>query len=293
MIRRLRCLVLAGVLLVPLTVRSQGLNTSAIDQALGRSGQKAGEVYRVGFPRTDLHVTVQGVSVKPGLALGSWAAFSGTDENATVMGDLVLLDSEVNPVMEKLRSAGFDISAVHNHLLGETPHVMYMHYMGHGGAAQIAGSLRAALAVSKTPLEKPAAPAPEPATPPEWVTTINDTIGRQGTLRGGVLSFGLARSEAITEGSMTLGSPQGVAESINFQETETGKVATTGDFVLTAEEVNPVISALEEHHISVTALHSHMLTEQPRLFFMHFWAHDNTASVAAGIKAALSHIAIK
>jgi hypothetical protein len=108
-----------------------------------------------------------------------------------------------------------------------------------------------------------------------------------------VLSFGLARSEAITEGSMTLGSPQGVAESINFQETETGKVATTGDFVLTAEEVNPVISALEEHHISVTALHSHMLTEQPRLFFMHFWAHDNTASVAAGIKAALSHIAIK
>jgi hypothetical protein len=155
MIRRLRCLVLAGVLLVPLTVRSQGLNTSAIDQALGRSGQKAGEVYRVGFPRTDLHVTVQGVSVKPGLALGSWAAFSGTDENATVMGDLVLLDSEVNPVMEKLRPAGFDISAVHNHLLGETPHVMYMHYMGHGGAAQIAGSLRAALAVSKTLLKSP------------------------------------------------------------------------------------------------------------------------------------------
>lgn len=293
MIGGVRCLVLSGVLFVPLAARSQGLNTSAIDQALGRSGQKAGEVYRVGFPRTDLHVSVQGVSVKAGLALGSWAAFSGTDENATVMGDLVLLDSEVNPVMEKLRAAGFEITAVHNHLLGETPHVMYMHYMGHGSASQIAGSLRAALAVSKTPLEKPVAPAPEPATPPEWVKTVNDTIGRQGTLRGGVLSFGLARSEAITESSMTLVSSQGVAESVNFQETGTGKVATTGDFVLTAEEVNAVISALEEHHISVTALHSHMLTEQPRLFFMHFWAHDNTASVAAGIKAALSHIAIK
>ena len=293
MIGRVSCLVLAGVLFVALAARSQGLNTSAIDQALGRSGQKAGEVYRVGFPRTDLHVSVQGVSVKAGLALGSWAAFSGTDENATVMGDLVLLDSEVNPVMEKLRSAGFEITAVHNHLLGETPHVMYMHYMGHGSAPQIAGSLRAALAVSNTPLEKPEAPAPEPATPPEWVKTVNDTVGRRGTFRGGVLSFGLARSEAITEGSMTLASPQGVAESINFQDTEAGKVATTGDFVLTAEEVNPVISALGEHHISVTALHSHMLTEQPRLFFMHFWAHDNTASVAAGIKAALSHIAIK
>ena len=290
---RLRCLVLVCGLLVPLAVKSQGLSTAAIDQALGRSGQKAGEVYRVGFPRTDMHVTVQGVSVKPGLALGSWAAFSGTDENATVMGDLVLLDSEVNPVMEKLRSAGFEITAVHNHLLGETPHVMYMHYMGHGGAAQIAGSLKAALAASKTPLEKPAAPAPEAATPPEWVKTVNDTIGRQGTLRGGVLSFGLARSEAITEGGGTLTSPQGVAESINFQEAGVGKVATTGDFVLTADEVNPVISALEEHHISVTALHSHLLTEQPRLFFMHFWAADNTALVAAGIKAALSHIAIK
>lgn len=291
---RVRCLVSLGVLLfLPLAVRSQGLNTSAIDQALGRSGQKSGEVYKVGFPRTDLHVTVHGVAVKAGLALGSWAAFSGTDENATVMGDLVLLDSEVNPVMEKLRAAGFEVTAVHNHLLGETPRVMYMHYMGHGGAAQIAGSLKAALAVSKTPLEKPAAPAPEPATPPEWVKTVNDTIGRQGTFKGGVLSFGLARSEAITEGGMTLTSPQGVAESINFQEAGPGKVATTGDFVLTADEVNPVISALEEHHISITALHSHLLTEQPRLFFMHFWAHDTTASVAAGIKAALSHIAIK
>ena len=293
MIRRAGCLVFVCVLFVPLAVRGQGLNTSAIDQALGRSGQKAGDVYRVGFPRTDLHVVVQGVSMKAGLALGSWAAFSGTDENATVMGDLVLLDSEVNPVMEKLRGAGFEISAVHNHLLGETPHVMYMHYMGHGGAAQIAGSLRAALAVSKTPLKRPAAPAPEPATPPEWVKTVNDAIGQQGTLRGGVLSFGLARSEAITEGGATLTSPQGVAESINFQETEPGKVATTGDFVLTAEEVNSMISTLEAHHISITALHSHMLTEQPRLFFMHFWAADNTASVAAGIKAALSHIAIK
>lgn len=293
MIGRVRCLVLVCGLLVPLAARSQGLNTSAIDQALGRSGQKAGEVYRVSFPRTDLHVTVQGLSVKAGLALGSWAAFSGTDENATVMGDLVLLDSEVNPVMEKLRAAGFEITAVHNHLLGETPHVMYMHYMGHGAAAQIAGSLKAALAVSKTPLEKPAAAAPEPATPPEWVKTVNDTIGRQGAFKGGVLSFGLARSEAITEGGMTLTSPQGVAESFNFQEAGAGKVATTGDFVLIAEEVNPVISALEEHHILLTALHSHLLTEQPRLFFMHFWGQGSTASVAEGIKAALGHIAIK
>ena len=289
-----RCLLIVlSMLALPIGASAQELDTSKIDQALGRSGQKAGDAYRVGFPRTDLHVTVQGLSIKPGLALGSWAAFSGSSDKASVMGDLVLLDSEVAPVMEKLRSAGFEITAVHNHLLGETPHIAYMHYMGHGPAAQIADSLHAALAVSKTPLAKPAAPAPEPTTPPEWVKTVNDAVGRQGTLKGGVLSFGLPRAQAITMEGMTLSPAQGVAESINFQEAGTSKVATTGDFVLTAEEVNPVISALQEHHIAVTALHSHMLTEQPRLFFMHFWAADNTRSVAEGIKAALSHIAIQ
>jgi hypothetical protein len=288
-----RLLVGLSILAVPIAAYAQGLDTTRIDQALGRSGQKVGDVYRVGFPRTDLHVTIQGIALKPGLALGSWAAFSGMDDSAMVMGDLVLLDSEVNPVMEKLRSAGFEISAVHNHLLSETPHVAYMHYMGHGSAAQIATSLRSALAASKTPLEKPAPPAPEPTTPPDWVKTVNDTIGRQGTLKGGVLSFGPPRAQSIILDGMTLTPAQGVAEGINFQEAGTGKVATTGDFVLTADEVNPVISALEEHHIAVTALHSHMLTEQPRLFFMHFWAADTTESVAQGIKAALSHIAIK
>jgi hypothetical protein len=289
-IRRL----LIGLLIstLPMVVHAQGLDASRIDQVLGRSGQKAGDVYRVGFPRTDLHVTVQGIAIKPGLALGSWAAFSGTDDDASVMGDLVLLDSEVSPVMEKLRSAGFEITAVHNHLLGETPRVAYMHYTGHGPAPQIAASLRSALAASKTPLDKPA-PASEPATPPDWVKTVNDTIGRQGTFRGGVLSFGPPRAQAITMDGMTLSPAQGVAEAINFQEAGAGKVATTGDFVLTAMEVNPVISALEEHHIAVTALHSHMLTDQPRLFFMHFWAADSTESVAQGIKAALSYIALK
>jgi hypothetical protein len=288
-----RLMICLSALALPMAAYAQGLDVSKIDQVLGRSGQKAGDVYRVGFPRTDLHVTIGEISVKAGLALGSWAAFSGTDEEASVMGDLVLLDGEVNPVMEKLRLAGFEITAVHNHLLGETPHVAYLHYMGHGAAAPIASTLRSALALSKTPLENPAASAPEPSTEPDFVKTINDTIGRQGTLKGGVLSFGLPRSQAITMDGMTLSPAQGVAEAINFEGAGAGKAATTGDFVLIAEEVNPVISALEEHHITVTALHSHMLTEQPRLFFRHFWAVADTKSVAEGIRAALTHIAIK
>src|SRR5712672_4791806 len=145
MITRLRCLTAFCVLLIPMIVRAQGVTTEPIDQALGRSGQKTGDVYRVSFPRTDLHVSVHGLAIKPGLALGSWAAFTGTDDNAMVMGDLVLLEDELNPVMEKLRSAGFEISAVHNHLIEETPHVVYMHYMGHGAASQLAASLRSAL----------------------------------------------------------------------------------------------------------------------------------------------------
>jgi hypothetical protein len=285
-------LIVTSILVLPIAVSAQGLDTAKIDQALGRPGQKIGDVYKFGFPRTDLHVSVHGLAIKPGLALGSWAAFTGTDDNAMVMGDLVLLEDELNPVIEKLRSAGFDISAVHNHLIGETPHVLYVHYMGHGPASQLAASLRAALAVSKTPLEKPATAAEE-AAPPAWVKTVEDSVGRKGTFKGGVLSFGVPRADSITLEGMTIAPGAGVAEAINFQAADSGNVATTGDFVLIAEEVNPVISELQAHHILVTALHSHMLTEQPRLFFMHFWADGPTQAVAEGIKAALDKVHTK
>src|SRR6202166_3976894 len=174
MITRLRFFTLICVLSFPMLVRAQGVTTAPIDEVLGRSGQKTGDVYKVSFPRSDLHVAVHGLAIKPGLALGSWAAFLGTDDNAMVMGDLVLLESELNPVIAKLRSSGFDISAVHNHLLEESPRVLYAHYMGHGPAVQLATSLRAALALSKTPLEKPAATTDEFA--PAWVKAVEDAV---------------------------------------------------------------------------------------------------------------------
>jgi hypothetical protein len=292
MIARLRFVILLCVLSLPIVVCAQGVTPTTIDQVLGRSGQKTGDVYRVGFPRTDLRVSVNGLAIKPGLALGSWAAFTGTDDNAMVMGDLVLLEEELNPVMAKLRSSGFEISAVHNHLMAETPKILYMHYMGHGPAAQLATSLRAALAVSKTPLEKPAASAEEPAAP-AWVKSVEDAVGRKGTFKGGVLSYGVPRSDTITMAGMTITPATGVGEAINFQAADSRNVATTGDFVLTADEVNPVISELQAHHILVTALHSHMLTEQPRLFFMHFWCVGSPESVGGGIAAALKHVASK
>jgi hypothetical protein len=291
MIARLRCLIVLYFLLLPSLARAQGVTTSPIDEVLGRSGQKTGEVYKVSFPRSDLHISVHGLAIKPGLALGSWAAFLGTDDKAMVMGDLVVLEGELNPVIAKLRSSGFDVSAVHNHLMEESPRVLYAHYMGRGPAVQLATSLRAALALSKTPLEKPAASIEEAA--PAWVKSVEDALGRKGTYKGGVLSYGVARSDAITMGGMTIPPAAGVAEAINFQAADSGNVATTGDFVLTAEEVNPVISELQGHQISVTALHSHMLTEQPRLFFMHFWSVGSPEAVGGGIKAALSRVAVK
>ena len=292
MTARLRFFTLLCVLSLPILAAAQGMSTAPIDQALGRSGQKTGDVYRVSFPRTDLHVSVNGVAIKPGLALGSWAAFLGTDDNAMMMGDLVLLEDEVNPVMTKLQAYHFDITALHNHLMEETPKVLYVHYMGHGSAKQLATSLRTALEASKTPLEKPAAAAEEPA-PPAWVKTVEDAVSRKGTFKGGVLSFGVPRTDAVTMAGMTIPPAAGVGEAINFQAADSGNVATTGDFVLTADEVNPVLAELHARNLLVTALHSHMLSEQPRLFFMHFWCVGSPESVGAGIKAALSKVHTK
>ena len=288
-----RLVLLAFCSLVPGMLRAQGLDTAKLDQILGRSGQKMGDVYRFGFPRSDLHVSLHGVAIKPGLALGTWAAFAGTDDAAMVMGDIVLLPDEVNGVMSKLRQRGIEITALHNHLLGETPHVMYIHYMGHGKAGELAESFKAALGESKTPMGKPA--AAEAAAEPAFVKVVEGTLAQKGKVNGGVLAFGIPRAEPITmtPGGMSMPASLGVAETINFQEADAGKVATTGDFVLIAEEVNPVISALEEHHIEVTGLHSHMLTEQPRLFFMHFWGYGPTQDVAEGIKAALDKVHTK
>src|SRR6478752_1650056 len=192
---KLRILILSILLSLPVMLVAQGLDTAKIDEAMGRSGQKTGDVYRLAFPRTDLHVSVAGVEIKPGLALGSWAAFAGSDNEAMVVGDLVLLEDEVTPVMKKLRAAGFEITAVHNHVLNETPRVIYMHYMGHGKAVEMAKSLHAGLAQSKTPLDKPA--PPPAAGPPAFVKTIEDTLGTKGRFAGGVLSFGIPRTGTI------------------------------------------------------------------------------------------------
>src|SRR6266849_1736868 len=262
----------------------------AVAKAIGRSGtEMPGGVYRVGIGRSDLTVTVDGVQIKPPLALGSYLAFQKSGKEAMVMGDLVLLQEEVNPVMKKLIGQGIQITAIHNHLLRATPQVMYMHYQGHGDAAKLAAAVRNALEESKTPL---AAPAKAAAQPPIDLDTaaIERTLGAKGTNNSGVYGFSIPRAEAIKEHGATIPPAMGMGTVINFQPTGGGKAAITGDFVLIGKEVNPVLKTLRENGIEVTALHSHMLEEQPRRFFMHFWANDDAQRLAGGLKAALGKV---
>jgi hypothetical protein len=262
----------------------------AVAKALGRTGSEMpGGIYRVGLGRSDLKVTLDGVQIRPPLALGSYLAFQKMGSEAMVMGDLVLLHEEVNPVMKKLVEGGIEITALHNHLLRSSPATMYMHFLGHGDPAKLAAALRTALAESKTPL---AAPPAGGAQPPIDLDTagIERTLGAKGTPNGGVYGFNIARAETITEDGMSIPIGMGSGIVINFQPTGGGKAAITGDFVLIAKEVNPVLKTLRDNGIEVTALHSHMLEEQPRLFFMHFWANDDAQRLAGGLKAALGQV---
>jgi hypothetical protein len=271
---------------------AQEVDWQKVDGALGRKAAVSGDVHRYGFPRTDLDVTLDGVTIKPAFALGGWVAFKPAHGGAMVMGDLVLLETEINPVMLKLIEGGLEITAVHNHLLRASPATYYMHVGGHGDPAKMAAVIHDALAASKTPLTAPAAAAPPPAVDLD-TAQLDQIIGAKGQANGGVYQFGVPRRDPVTEGGMQLVpmGPMGVATAINFQPTGGGKAAITGDFVLIGDEVNPVINALRANGIEVTALHSQMLDEQPRLYFMHFWANDDALKLAKGLRAALDKTA--
>lgn len=259
----------------------------AVDHALGRTGMTQPDgVRRYAFPRSDLHVVLDGVTIKPALALGSWLAFQPTGRGSVVMGDLVLTQDEVNPVISALLNGGIKVTAVHNHLLRSTPLPIYMHIMGEGDPAKLAASLHAALALSHTPLGPPA-PAAQ-AAPDLDTAAIDRSIGRKGKAVGGVYQFSIPRRERITERGMPVPASMGTATAINFQPVGRGRAAVTGDFVLVASEVDPVMRALRSGGIQITALHTHMIGEQPTLYFMHFWAVDNASRLAGILRAALN-----
>jgi len=292
--RILSGMLFAGSVLASATAAdAQESDWQKVDATFGRKANISADVHRYGFPRADLIVALDGVTLKPAFALGGWVAFKPKHAEVMVMGDLVLLEAEVNAVMAKLIENGIEITAVHNHLLRANPAPVYMHVGGHGDAVKMATAIRTALAQSKTPLE--ASPAAASAPPIDLdVKQLDEIVGTKGRENGGVYQFSVPRREAISEDGMAIAppGPMGLATGINFQPTGNGKAAITGDFVLGGNEVNPVIKALRESGIEVSALHSHMLAEEPRLFFMHFWANDDAVKLARGLRTALDQMAI-
>lgn len=267
---------------------------ASVDAALGRHGSmNPGNVYKFSFPRSDMHVTVGRVVLKPALALGSWVAFKPASNGATmVMGDLVLGEEEVEPVMKALQAGGVEQTALHNHLLHESPRVMYMHIVAVGDAAKIAQVIHSSLGLSATPLGTPSTPTAAAAIDLD-TTAIARVLGYTGKVNGGVYQVAVPRAKTIREDGETVPPAMGTATSLNFQPMGGDKAAITGDFVLVAREVNPVIRALRGRGIEVTALHSHMLVESPRLFFMHFWGEDDALTLARGLRAALDRMDVQ
>jgi len=290
--RGVQLLISSGVALTMVTTASaQEIDWTKVDAALGKTAAVSGEVHRYGLPRSDLRVIVDGVTIRPALALGGWAAFQPMRGEAMVMGDLVLLETEINPVMAKLLEGGIEITAVHNHLLRANPETFYMHIGGHGDPVKMAAAIRSALTLSKTPFNPPAA-APTASPGMDLDTAqLDQIIGAKGQANAGVYQFNVPRRDPIMEAGMTVPIAMGSANAINFQSTGAGKAAITGDFVITGDEVNPMIKTLRANGIEVTAIHSHMLTEQPRVFFVHFWANDDALKLAKGLRAALDKTA--
>jgi Domain of Unknown Function (DUF1259) len=290
---RTRISVLAFILVLAFIAKAQAgeIDWAKVDAALGKTASVQGEVHRYGIPRGDLQVTVDGVTIKPALALGGWLGFEPMADGALVMGDLVLTETEIEPVMTKLLASGIAVTALHNHLLRANPPTFYMHVHGHGDPIIMATAIRNALGESKTPLGPPVPPAPQASLVNLDTVALDNAIGVKGKVNGGVYQFAVPPKNEITEGGMPVPPAMGTATVINFQPTGGGKAAITGDFVITADEVNPLIRALRENGIEVTAIHSHMLNEQPRLFFVHFWAKDNARKLANGLQAALAKTA--
>src|SRR5215469_7970126 len=223
MMRFVRSLIVVGAICASTSMAgAQAIDWQRVDDAFGRKAAVvSGDAHRYSFPRTDLNVTLDGVTIKPALALGGWVAFK---DDAMVMGDVVLLEDEIKPVMTTLIENGIEITALHNHLLRANPATFYLHIGGMGDPVKMATAIRTALAQSKTPLAAPAASTPPPI---ELDTAQLDQI------------IGVKGRDPATEKDVPLTPPRplGMATGVGFQPTGGGKAAITGDFVLTADEV--------------------------------------------------------
>jgi hypothetical protein len=254
-----------------------------LNNIFGKKGTVSGQVYRITFPRSDLKIMINDFSVSPGLALTSWIGIFSMGHESMMMGDLVLLDTEEGAAVAKLMSSKLSITAIHNHLTNEKPAIKYIHFSGKGDPLQLAESIKSVLTITGTPLTAQTMQAP--AASPDW-SKVEAILGKSGKHNGLLLQYSFPRKEKLQESGMEMPPAMGMATAINFQM-DGNRAGITGDFVLLATEVNPVIRALTENGIVVTAVHNHMLYDDPRLFMLHFWSVNDPEILATGLKAAL------
>jgi hypothetical protein len=268
---------------------TQAIDWARVEAALGRTGAtQAGGEYRFNMPRSDLDVTVGGVQIRPALSLGSWVAFMPTGGNdAVVMGDLVLTQEELNPVLARLHQGGIGQTAIHKHLPEHTPDLWWTHVHGHGDPVQLAQTLREAVALTGTPF-----PSTAPPTAPALdmdTAQIRQILGRAGSVNGGVYNVSFGRSETIRAAGIEVPPAMGMATVLNFQPIGGGRAVINGDFSMLPGEVDAVVRTLREHGIEVVSVHNHTSDEEPRLLFTHFWGNADAVALARGLRAALDH----
>jgi hypothetical protein len=261
---------------------------NAVGRTLQSAPTAAPGYTRYNFPRRDITLHVGDVAVSSSLALGSWAGFAGTRDSAVAMGDLVLLAAELPGVLQQLRQAGLAVSGIHNHLAGESPAISYVHFHGAGSALSLATAIDAALGRTATP--RPVATA----TPvPLIIDTamVFRTLGLQGRAAGAVAQMSTVLVPGVvTLHGKTLVPALAYGSPINLQSVSAERMVGTGDFAILEERVAGLIAALTEHHITATAMHSHLVGESPRVYYIHFWADGKPADVLAGLRAALDAV---
>jgi hypothetical protein len=287
----MRSLILLAVLglvasAAPLSAQDMPADYQQVLTTLGRQGDFKANVLKVNVPRNDLSVTVAGVKTPTPFGFGGWVAFTkGTNAEDVMMGDLVLTQDEVNPVMSALLDHGIDVTALHNHFFWEEPRVFYMHVHGHGTAADLAARLKPALdMIGKS--AAPAAPAPAAAGTLD-TAKIAQIVGRPGDLMGAVYKITVGRDDlSIKEMGATINARMGLNTWAAFVGTNEN-AAIAGDVAMLAGEVTPVLKLLRRSGISVVAIHHHMTGTDPAIYFLHYWGTGPAETLAAGFKAAL------
>lgn len=256
---------------------SQGYaaDLSEVENILGVAGQIQEGAVVFSFPRSDIKVAIDGDPVPIALGFGSWTAWKVMGNDFMVMGDLVLLEKEINPVISALAEANINVTALHNHFIGEEPRIMYMHIGGMGPAATLANGVRNALGKMGTPKTKALASAPVLALDTK---RIEEIIGHPGKAGGGVFKITLGRP-GVKMGGVELTASMGLNTWAAFAGTDE-RAYVAGDVAMTAPEVQKVIRELRKGGINIAAVHNHMLDEAPRIFFLHYWGKGPAEKLA-------------